>query len=377
MSNILLTVLALAVGMTPESDSPVLSNNAVLSVIFSDEPTPVSPYLERPQYLKQAPAEKPVVRGQTPGGYYDAPPMSQPLGGQPMYQPTDPFQAGDPVTPFLNDPGPTVLSGINGPQPHRLGFMPLFDAAYIVPSGAKSPGSGNLSIQEYDAGLRHTSDLGNGWAFINTLQGGARIWDGPDTPDLPASVYRLGWDFLLTSAQMGPWSAQLGFNPSINSDLHSSLERQAFNFDGNITAFYRMNAQLLLVLGVQYWDRVDKIILPNAGVVWNPNERWELRLLFPKSRISYFLGNLGDASHWLYATGEYHVESYQISAYGSGDNQIQLSDWRFAIGLRSDHSWYDKFVEVGYVIGRQAKYLRTAPDFDINDGLMVRLGVRF
>ena len=134
----------------------------------------------------------------------------------------------------------------------------------------------------------------------------------------------------------------------------------------------------MYVLGVQYWDRVNNIIFPYGGVVWNPNERLELRLLFPKSRISYFVGNFGNGSHWLYATGEYHVESYQISMPGvSGREEIQLTDWRLGVGLRSDHSWYDKYIEIGYVFGRQNIFSGNQPGFDVNNGIMARFGVRF
>ena len=310
----------------------------------------------------------------------NSPPPTGPLPGGPYqpYQPLNPFQAGaDPVIPYLTDPGPTIISGINGPQPQRLGFTPYLDANYITPSTAKSPGSGHLSVQEYNGSLKYVSMLGPDWIFSNTAQGGARLWDGPATPNLPGSVYRFGWDFLLHSPQYGRWSGQLDFNPSINSDLSESLGREAFNLDGNATAFYTVSPQLLLVLGVQYWDRVDNIIIPNAGVVWNPTDKLELRLLFPKSRISYFIGNHGPAAHWIYATGEYHTEAYQINMPGAGRDQIQMTDWRVAIGLRSDHQWYDKFIEVGYVFGRQVQFLNSTPSFNIGDGIMARAGVSF
>lgn len=379
--NVLLSVFALCFSGQPETDGTSPAPDLGKVVFFqNDNEISVSPLLERPNWLRTSEPDQPVFRAQGPAGGYQSPPLTTPLGSPyPTYQPTDPYQGGaDPVLPFLNDPGPTVISGINGPQPHRFGFTPIFDGTFIAPSKAKSPGQGNFVTQEYDAGLRHVSMLIPDWVFTNTLQGGVRIWNGPNTPDLPGSVYRVGWDFLLSSPQAGPWSAQFDFNPSLNSDFHGALGREALNLDGNATAFYRVSNQLLLVLGVQYWDRVDKIFIPNAGVVWNPTDRLEARILFPKSRISYFLGNMGNASHWLYATGEYHVESYQIQTPGlSGQNQVQISDYRFAIGLRSDHQWYDKYFEVGYVLGRQVEYLHSTPGFDISDGLMARLGVRF
>jgi hypothetical protein len=335
--------------------------------------------LERPQWpaIKE-PASEPIFRSQSPGGFYETPPIGTPLGAQ-MQPWAGTAQFGsDPVQPYLNDPGPTVLSGINGPQPYRWGYTPIFDAGYIVPSSTHSPAHGQFSVQEYDAALRYVTPLDFDWVFTSTVQGGARIWNGPATPNLPGSVFRFGWDLLFSTPQVGPWILQFDFNPSINSDLQSSLRREAFNLDGNITAFYRVDPQWMWVIGIQYWDRVNNIFIPNAGVVWNPTDQLELRLLFPKSRISYFLGTIGDAAHWIYATGEYHVEAYQVKMPGvTDDERIQLSDWRFAIGCRSDHAWYDKYVEVGYVIGRQVKYLRSTPDFDISNGLMVRAGVRF
>ncbi len=381
MYNVLLSVLALVASGLPETDAAEAEPDLVVAVFRDESDVSIAPMLDRPQWLVANP-DAPVIRGQSPGGTYGPPmtaPLGAPMGAPPGYAPQNPFwNGGDPALPYLNDPGPTVISGINGPQPHRFGFTTVFDGGYIAPARAKGPGNGYMSVQEYDGGLRHVSMLVPDWVFTNTLQGGARLWDGPGAPNLPGAVYRAGWDFLLSSPQAGPWSAQLDFNPSLNADMKAALGREALNLDGNVTAFYRVSPQLLLVMGVQYWDRVQKIFIPNAGVVWNPNDRLEARLLFPKSRISYFLGNFGNAAHWLYGSAEYHVESYQIQMPGmSAENQIQLSDYRFAIGLRSDHEWYDKYVEVGYVLGRHDQFLHSTPSFDVGDGIMARAGVRF
>ena len=349
--NVLLSVFALFFGGLPETGTSRPDRDIVLSAIFRDDEPTLAPVLTRPRWLQISRDNEPVIRGQGPDSTYESPPSTAPLATP--YQPYDPFQiqAGpDPVLPFLNDPGQTIMS----------------------------PGHGNFSIQQYDAALRHISMLGPDWVFTNTAQFGARIWSGPNQPNLPGSVYRLGWDFLLNSPQMGKWSAQLDFNPSINSDFSSSLGRESLQLDAYGALFYRASPKWMYVLGVQYWDRVNNIIFPYGGVVWNPNERLELRLLFPKSRISYFVGNFGNGSHWLYATGEYHVESYQISMPGvSGREEIQLTDWRLGIGLRSDHSWYDKYVEIGYVFGRQNIFSGNQPGFDVNNGIMARFGVRF
>ena len=338
------------------------------------------PRLPIPALLRlEQPGEQPMFRGQSPNTY-ETPPITPPAydyaapysGGNLR----DPFLYGDPVLSGPN--GSTVLSGVNGPQPYRFGFTPRMDYTFLAPAGTSSPGQGKFSSNEFNVELAHTKAIGPGWIFTNTPQAGIRMWDGPGVPDLPGSVYRLGWDFTLATPIVGLWSMQLDFNPSINTDFSGSMGREAINLDANAMLFYRASPQWMFVLGAGYWDRVDNIILPYAGVVWNPNDLWELRLLFPKTRISYFLGTVNGGAHWIYASGEYHVESYQINQPGvSAQQQVQIQDWRLALGLRSDHSTYDKFIEVGYVLGRNVDFLKTTPGFGINDTFMLRAGVKF
>lgn len=342
--------------------------------------TPIVPRLALPGWLRAPQATSPVVRGQTPSTF-ETPAIVAPSadGMMPFSGATarDPFLYGP--DPVLGTPGTTpVLSGVNGPQPYRFGYTPRFDYTFLANSGTKGPNVGSFEANNFDVELAHTVPVGPGWVFTSTPQAGVRLWEGPDLIDLPGAVYRLGWDFTLATPANGPWSMQLDFNPSINTDFEQGLTGEAWNIDGNAMLFYRSSPQWMFVIGAGFWDRVDNIVLPYAGVVWNPNDLWELRLLFPKSRISYFVGNFGDASHWLYATGEYHVESYQIEMAGTGAReQVQFADWRLALGLRSDHGWYDKYLEVGYVLGRNVEFKNGTPGFDIKDTLMVRYGVRF
>jgi hypothetical protein len=94
----------------------------------------------------------------------------------------------------------------------------------------------------------------------------------------------------------------------------------------------------MVALGVAFWNRVDNFLIPYAGVVWTPNDYWEFRIMFPKSRISYFLGNWWGSAAWVYCGLEYNVEAYQISLVGpSGqDEKIQIADYRAVVGLRSE-----------------------------------------
>lgn len=373
-----MTVLAVHVPWAMGQSGPLLTANP--DALFRSSIEAPAPRLPVPAVFRAsyAPSDA-VFRGQSPSTF-ETPPITPPAYDNSMPYSggnlRDPFLYGDPV---LSAPGgSSILSGVNGPQPYRFGFTPRMDYTYLAPAGAQSPGQGRFGSSDFNFELAHVQQVGPGWIFTNTPQAGIRLWDGPGTPDLPGSVYRLGWDFTLATPIVGLWSMQLDFNPSINTDFQSGLARESLNLDGNAMLFYRASPQWMIVLGAGYWDRVDKIILPYAGVVWNPNDLWELRLLFPKSRISYFLGNINNGAHWLYASGEYHVESYQIEQQGvSGPQQVQIQDWRLAVGLRSDHVTYDKFIEVGVVLGRNVDFLKTTPGFGLNDTLMLRAGVKF
>jgi hypothetical protein len=135
----------------------------------------------------------------------------------------------------------------------------------------------------------------------------------------------------------------------------------------------------MFALGTAYWHRVDDIIIPYAGIVWTPNDYWEFRLLFPKSRISYFLGNWWGGSAWVYGGVEYNVEAYQINMHvpTNLDEKIQISDYRAVFGLRSEGGGVTGFVEGGWVFARQVDFAHGTPDFNINTGFIARLGLRF
>lgn len=354
----------------------------------------------RPAIYEPSTRFEAAIRGQSLSPTFSDPLITTPIQA-PSGAPYNPFvpNPGNPVgpgqDPFLNlAPGempsyaspygqqpyaPGGMYGVNGPQPYRLGWTPRVDAGYIGTSTVKAPGAGKLEVVEYGASLQYVTQLNESIIFSTTPKFQGRLLEGPGSPSLPGSLYKLGWDIALETMPAADWSFRMAFDPSINTDFQQGLGGDAYNFDGELTAFYRASPEFMFVLGVLYWDRVDQFILPNAGVVWTPDDRWEVRLLFPKSRISYFLGNFWNGSHWLYTSGEFHVESYQIEVPGavSRSEQVQFQDWRLMLGLRSDHPTYEKFLEVGAVIGREVEYRRGTPGFDISDGFIARAGIRY
>lgn len=298
----------------------------------------------------------------------------------------DPY---DPVTgqPMPDGSGILPVPGLGfgtvGPQPYRFGWTSRYDIGWLPDEGVSGGGaSGKFGVLELNAALRYTTGGPNGFSnliFSWTPEFNYRSWSGPTNPALPPEVFRFASDFELATPGNFPVSLQLGFTPAFVSDFSANPNSDAFNWDVRGVVFVRTSPQLMFALGAAYWKRVDDIVLPYAGLVWTPNDYWELRLMFPKSRISYFLGNWWGAATWVYGGVEYNVEAYQIDLTSPGGQaeKIQLSDYRALFGLRSEGRGVTGFVEVGWVFARDVTFLHGTPGFDINTGFIGRLGLRF
>jgi hypothetical protein len=324
------------------------------------------------------------------------PPVAPPNGGiVPNGGFGMPFQQQTPLPydPFLGQPNDALVNpygsrsgmysyGANGPQPYRLGWSSRYDLG-ILPQESTQRGLGNFGVLELDHEWEYTTPW-NGRIFSFTQEFDIRFWEGPEgspvvpTVALPGSVFRIGWDFELARPAGGPWSYQIAFNPSINSDFEGSLSSNAWNFDGRAIVFYHVSPHWLLVGGATYWDRVNDQLIPVVGAVWTPGDRWEWRLVFPQPRVNYFLGNVLGRATWLYARGEYHVEAYEIQLETTGRREkVELEDWRALFGLRSEGRRYTAFLEAGWIFDRSVDFQRGTPGFDISSGFIGRAGLRF
>jgi hypothetical protein len=284
------------------------------------------------------------------------------------------------VLPGYYDPyGWQSSYGTNGYQPWRLGWTLHHDIALLPFSAVSGGTTGEMQIAEWNSNLRLSEIIAPGIVFNGTGHFNARYWDGPGGIALPGQVDQISADLELGFFNEGPWSAQIGFHPQIVDGYQAKLNHNAINIDGRAIVSYLASPNWTLVGGVAFWDRVNVLVVPHVGAVWTPDTRWELRLLYPKSRISYYLGRRGGTDFWLYGSAEYTAEAWQANI---GDptlvaDRIQLTDDRVSIGLRWDSGRHSVFVEGGGVFNRHAKFAGPTPGFDISNAGMIRAGVRF
>lgn len=345
-----------------------------------------------------------VVRAQSPdpGGPLVGPPQgvssyyqpaypAQPYGGggnpfaspaQPIYPSPlqDPFSGG--MQPYMTPgaPGNYYMRGINGPQPQLYGWRDRLDFTFLPSEGTSNPNVGNFESFGIDLEMQYTQPVWGNWTFGLTPQFNYRSWQGPQSPasDLPGGVFRFGLDLLLRTPTVNGWTLEFGFDPSIATDFNSSIDRDAVLLDGHIVGFWQWTPQFTAVLGALYWDRVDHIVLPYAGAIWTPNDIWEFQLVFPKPRITAFLGTPLGIPTWIYGGAEYHVEAYGISPGNFvGSTRVQMADWRATGGIRWETGRMSTFLEAGYIFDRKVDFKSIGTDFNINSGFIGRVGFRY
>jgi hypothetical protein len=347
-----------------------------------------------------------LVRGQSPPYDPSAPGSVNPNLAQSMTIPPPateqwfpPPQHAWPGVPLLNpngmlggSPPQGTMMGVNGPQPFRFGWQSQADVGILPRETTNSRrGLGQFGVFEFNTELRYTAPTVMQHIFSIAPQFNLRGWDGPGTSSaaaiangftpLAGDAYRFGLDLRLTSPTQGPYTLELDFNPSFGTDFERGLTSKAWAFDARGALFVRTSPRYLLVLGAMFLDRVDDQVLPYAGIVYTPNQHFEIRALFPKAEINCFIGAPWGVPQWMYLAGEYHIEAYQVAVNtpGLSENRIQIEDWRAMLGVRSEHSGgMTSFLEGGWVFGRDVEFLRKAtPGFDINSGFIARFGVRY
>ena len=301
----------------------------------------------------------------------------------PAAVPYDPWSTGGGSGVYPNGTQPGIY-GLNGPQPYRFNaWTERFDAFYMANAGTSSPNLGNFGMSGIDLNKDCPIPLSNNWVFTPGLDYGGRFLSGPNggpkNSHLPGNMHRFGLGLKLATPLTYGWGLEGSIEPWIASDLQGKLTSKAYLFDGQLAALWQVSPQIMWIFGVSYWDRVDKIILPYGGLVWTPNEFWEFRLVFPKPRVTAFIGAPLGVPTWAYASGEYHVEAYEVNSLAGAtrNDLVQFSDIRAMGGLRWETPRVTSFVEAGYVFDRKVKFGRHGGDFDINSGFMTRVGLRF
>jgi hypothetical protein len=276
--------------------------------------------------------------------------------------------------PFSNQ----FAYGNRGAQPYRLGWLSYDDGTYM-PTSRVHGTTGTFQDVEWNAWMRYSRGLGDHYLFSWTPAWNTKFWTGPSGVALPADADQIISDFQLSSTWGGPWNWQLGFTPQINADFRRSLDSNAYMFDGRGVVFYQASANWRWAFGAAYWNRVVDRVIPYGGVIWAPDDRWEFRLFFPKTRISRYWGEVHGVSLWNYVSLEYNVQAYQLELQQPGHVKTrgQFSNNQLLVGLSGQRGGWSTFVEGGLVFDRHVGFRGSTPGFGISDALIARAGLLY
>ena len=401
---------------------------------------PINPYAAQPVGESFVSTEGQVIGAPVEGSVYDGVPMTAQaptlqaptlqaptLPGPPAAAPYDPFSGtvppatgfdptgaadgygvdgydpmlngyrADPFNPYVNTPGgglnaygvpKTEAFGINGPQPYRYGWREKMDLAINSKVSTDDPDIGGFSISEFNA-TKGWSGLGpRGWTFTAIPELNYRWLEGPTgPPGLPASLWRFGSEFSFATPIDDGFSIELGITPRIATDFQQSWNSHTWQWDAKAAGYIQLRRDLMLVLGFEYWDRVDDIFIPHAGFIWQASDLVEVRATFPRASIDVFVGTPFGAPTWVYLNGEYRVESYSteidppfLAGQTIRADAVQFSDWRFMLGTRWESGWLVSFIEAGVIVGRDVEFSRRGigvRDFEVDESFLGRIGFKW
>lgn len=207
---------------------------------------------------------------------------------------------------------------------------------------------------------------------------GAHVLDGPQTTDLPGTLYDVSVDVQGMWVWNPRWTLFFGVSPSMYTDF-DNVGSDAFRLPARILAFWNCRDDLQLAFGAVYFDREDVSWLPAAGLIYTPTERAKLELLFPKPRILRRVSASGDREGWVYLGGEFAGGSYAIERSTGVDDVVTYSALRLLIGYERKHlrGGSTQRFEAGYVFNRTLRYQSGVGDFDLGGTAMLRVGVGF
>jgi hypothetical protein len=207
------------------------------------------------------------------------------------------------------------------------------------------------------------------------------VSNGPEsTPNLQPVLYDLYLDCTWAQHWTDWLVSEVRFRPGLYTDFRTTPP-DSFRAPGQAIVLLRAGERLHLVGGIDYVQRNDLQLLPVAGVLWQPSQRWELRLVFPEPKIAFELSTREQV--WGYVVGEYGGGRWTYEHESGRGERVEYSDFRVVAGIewREDSlsnllgcQKSGSFLEVGYVFERHLRFSGPSRGFDPEPAWMIRLG---
>jgi len=378
---------------TPSAPPPAWGGYALPSQIPYQPTLPGNPISATGQVAHGLPAggmPAPIVEQSTvPGSAYTLsgpvalPPQSPvPIAGQPWQPypeggipPDAPVLAQEqPLLPFAPELG---LRPLPRPADARDGFFQKarFTATWIPQLDDDSLGWTDLRSEVSVALPFFTRQA----PIVITPSYEVHFLDRPAAFDLPPRLHDLAIDFNHFRRVTNDWIANVAVTPGIYADDHSFDADEALRLNGRAVAIYDPSPEWKGVLGVTYVHGGWAKIVPIVGVVYEPNDDVKYELVFPRPRVAWRLPMSpvpGRDEYWFYVLGEFANAIWAIEQSDGTPDVFASRDFRVILGLeRKIIGGLSHRLEVGYVFNREIKLASDGREVDLDDSLLLRVGL--
>jgi hypothetical protein len=249
-----------------------------------------------------------------------------------------------------------------------------FTGTEILPDG--SDGLGIFETELFAAFAVPAPTRASPLIIIPTLE--THFLSGPKYADLPPRLYATYLDFMWLPQVTERLKGIVSVAPGWYSDFEGP-DAAWFRLTGRGVARYDWVPECLQVmLGVLYLDRHDRVITPVAGIIWKPQEDWNLELVFPKAKIARRLSWGMGFENWAYLTGGFGGNDWSIHRPGNTRERLTMLDWRLGAGWeRKLNGGAGLWFEVGYVFQREFEFVGTGARYEPDDTVLLRVGASY
>ncbi|MDR0520501.1 MAG: hypothetical protein LBH00_01470 [Planctomycetaceae bacterium] len=162
--------------------------------------------------------------------------------------------------------------------------------------------------------------------FFYAAPGGSIVWwNGPvSSPGMAPNGFEAYVDFGAEPKLNDAFRVNAWGRFGIFSDFEK-ISSQSFRFIGKVEGIFRTQDQMRVHFGVLYLGRERVQWLPTGGIVWNPDENWEVKAVFPNPKISRRLWSEKQTEWRGYVCADYAGGSWSIDPLGLTDyNDVRL-----------------------------------------------------
>lgn len=181
---------------------------------------------------------------------------------------------------------------------------------------------------------------------------GAHLWQGPTTLELPAVLFDAYLDVSSRVIDGERGGIAVGVTPGLFGD-YRRIDERTWQVTGRVLGDWRVGEHWTLLGGVAVLRQLRTHWLPIGGVIWTPNEDWQLDLTIPRPRIARRVFQTDNSDTWLYLAGQFGGGAWAADD-GAGRNVlVGYSDLRLLAGFNLWRGTGRELCgEVGWVFSR-------------------------